>query len=237
MADAAGIPAYLPNRIQFRGMAYTFVRTEEATAVGELTRIDCVGAFELASAANTDVTQVLFLRIPESTADSQLVFRFEAALTFTVDIEITGQSRDISIGDQPGDRYHLSESWQPALLSSTTVMLFVKDPENATPDVYLAVNVHDTVVGEVIGEYRLPGENSQTSETMSTAATNVGLNPDLTINGQLYVLVNIYYPVGTTPNGFITFFSNQPGGQPDILLARDTRERELFIYRTTATGG
>ena len=92
------------------------------------------------------------------------------------------------------------------------------------------------MVGEVVGEYRLPGETNDPSEEMVARAEEVGINPDLTINGQRYLLVNVYAPAGTTTNGFVTLFSAGPTeseGTSDILLGRDKRRLELFIYERT----
>ena len=48
---------------------------------------------------------------------------------------------------------------------------------------------------------------------MAAAAEQAGLNPDLTIDGQRYVLVDIYTPVGTTRNGFMTLFATSTEAQ------------------------
>ena len=228
--NAAGLPAYLPNRIQLGGIAYRFIGLEGVDEAGELTRIGCIGAFEVVTTDQADRTERLYLRLSGTGTTTTQLFRFEAALTFTVKIEVVGQSRVIAIGDLPEDRYQLLETWQPVLYSDTSVILFGADPENEQPDLLYAVDVHDNVVGEVIGEYRIPGETTRASDELVAAAEAVELNPDLTINGQLYVLVAIHYPIGTTTNGFVTLFSTDSEGNSEILLARDKRERELFIY-------
>ena len=66
---------------------------------------------------------------------------------------------------------------------------------------------------------------------MTAAAEEAGLNPDLTINGLLYVLVDMYTPSGTTGNGFMTLFATTTEETPEVLLGRDQRqEDELFIF-------
>ena len=112
------------------------------------------------------------------------------------------------------------------------MILFAENPDEPAPDVFFAVNVRNSVVGDSIGEYRVPGESTQPSEAMSEAANAVGLNADLTINGQVYLLVNIYRPVGTTEDGFVTLFDIQSEneGVSGFLLGRDKRRIELFIY-------
>ncbi len=110
------------------------------------------------------------------------------------------------------------------------MILFVEDPENPAPGVIFAVNVSNSVVGEVIGEYRPPGESNEPSQEMVAAAEDAGINPDLTINGQVYLLDAIYEPAGTTTNGFVTLFSSGPEQDAAFLLGRDKRRLELFIY-------
>jgi hypothetical protein len=110
------------------------------------------------------------------------------------------------------------------------VIFFVEDPENPAPEVIYAVNVYNSVVGEVIGEYRLPGENAQQSTDLIAAAEKVEIHPDVTINGQQYILVNIYYPAGATANGFMTLFSSSQEGIGDLLLGRDKRAAGLYFF-------
>jgi hypothetical protein len=229
--NARGVPSRLPNRIQLGGVSYAYVRVEAPDAVGTLTRIGCVGPFEVASTDQADRAEVLYLRVTEEGEASGQVYRFEAAKTFQVQVETTDRPRVINVSNQPERRYQLIDSWVPSLYSSVSVILFVDDPENPAPDVIYAVNVHDTVVGEVIGEYRLPGETDEPSQEMIEAAEQAEINPDLTINGERYLLVAIHYPVGTTTNGFVTIFSAEPDGDAEIVLGRDKRRLELFIYR------
>ena len=226
--NAQGLPGNLLTRIQLGGVAYTFVGVEEASAAGTLTRITCIGAFEAVSTDLAERTQVIFLRV---NATSQQVYRFEAALTYKIEFQVSEQPRTISTIDQ---RYQLRQVWQASVYSSTSVLLFVQDVENAAPEVFYGVNVSQTVVGESIGEYRLPGETATASEEMVAAAERTGLNVDLTINGQVYILVNVYEPTGTTSNGFITLFGTAAEGDPAMLLGRDKRELELFIFDLVA---
>ena len=237
--DARGLPTHLPNRIQQSGIAYSFVRIDTLDAGGTLTRIGCIGPFEAVSTDQADRSQVIYLRATGQGASQQL-YRFEAAVTFQVQIEVTGRPDLISSGDQPDEQYQLQQIWQPAIHASTTVILFVADLKEATPATFYAVNVHNTVVGEVIGEYQLQEESAQPSEAMVKAAGQAEMNPDLTVDGQRYLLVNIYTPVGTTTNGFVTLFAASQDGHADILLGRDKRRPELFVYRSNApapTGG
>jgi len=218
-----GIPAYLPNRIQLGGLAYALVATQDPGEAGELTRIGCIGAFEVLTTDQADRSEVLYLR--GTTAAT--VYRFEAAVTYSVEFEVTDRPQRISTEDR---QFRLVDTWLPSIYSSTTVILFVEDVENAAPDVFYAVNVYNTVVGEVVGEYRQVEQNEMPSEEIVTAAENAGINPDLTVEGRRYLLVNVYSPVGTTTNGFVTLFSAAGEGEAEILLGRDKRRLELFVY-------
>lgn len=231
--DARGLPTHLPNRVQLEGIAYSFVRIDTLAAGGRLTRIGCIGAFEAISTDQANRSQVIYLRVTGQGASLKL-YRFQAAITFQVQIEITGRADLISAGGQPNEQYQLQQTWQPAIHSSTTVVLFAADLKEAAPATYYAVNVHNTVVGEVIGEYQLQQTSVQPSAAMVKAASQAEMNPDLTVSGRRYLLVNIYTPVGTTTNGFVTLFAANQDGHPAILLGRDKRRPELFIYRSNA---
>ncbi|MGI8482736.1 MAG: hypothetical protein ACR2OU_00550, partial [Thermomicrobiales bacterium] len=146
----------------------------------------------------------------------------------------TGRPAVISAGDQPDEQYQLQQTWQPAIHASTTVILFAADLKETAPTTYYAVNVHNTVVGEVIGEYQLQQGAAKPSDVMVTAAGQAEMNPDLTVAGRHYLLVNVYRPVGTTTNGFVTLFAANQEGHPVLLLGRDKRRPELFIYRSNA---
>jgi len=235
--NAQGIPEHLPTRIQLGGVAYLFVRAEAPDVAGTLTRIGCIGPFESASTDQADQAEVIYLRSTGSGAASRQVYRFEVALTYQIQFKVTDQPQVITTADQS---YRLEQVWQPSVYSSTSVILFVQDPANPAPDVIYGVNVSQTVVGDVIGEYRLSGEAVQSSEERTAAAEQAGLNPDLTIDGQIYILVNVYTPTGTTRNGFMTLFGTTTEGTPEMLLGRDQRELELFIFALDApaeTGG
>ena len=224
--NAQGVPEHLPNPIQFGGVAYVFVRAEASEDVGTLTQLGCIGPFELASTDQADVEEVLYLRTTGSDADDQ-VYRFEAAPTFEVEFQITDRPQVVVAGDQ---RYRVEQVWQPSVYSSTSVILFVQDPADPAPEVIYGLDVSDTVVGDAIGEYRLP-DDSAAPEEITAAAEAAGLNPDLTINGLLYVLVDVYTPSGTTGNGFMTLFATTTEETPEVLLGRDQRqEDELFIF-------
>jgi hypothetical protein len=219
--NAQGVPSHLPTRFQLGGVAYLFVGAE-ADAGGTLTRLGCVGPFELAS-TDQDDEQVIYLR---SSADGQ-IFRFEAAPTYQIQLQVTERPQVITTGDET---YRLLEVWQPSVHSSTTVILFVEDPANATPEVIYAVNVSQTVVGDAIGEYRLSGQTAEPSQPITGDAERSGLHPDLTIGGLVYDLVDLYTPTGTTRNGFMTLFGTTTDGTQQRVFGRDVRHLELFVF-------
>ena len=103
-----------------------------------------------------------------------------------------------------------------------------------SPEVYYGVNVSNTVVGDVIGEYRLADVRCRAEDAMGTLGAQYGLYADVTIRGQRYLLVNVFLPVGTTTNGFLTLFSATGEGEAQLLLGRDKRELELFVYEPIA---
>ena len=230
--DAQGIPANLPTHIQLGGVAYVYVRAEDPDEVGTLTRIGCIGPFESASTDQADQAEVIYLRTTGSGAASQQVYRFEAAPTYQIQVQVTERPQVITAADQG---YRLEQVWEPSVYSSTSVILFVQDPASPAPEVIYGLNVSQTVVGDAIGEYRLLDETSQPSEQTIAAAEQAGLNPDLTINGLVYDLVNVYTPAGTTRNGFITLFATTTEGPPEMLLGRDIRALELLIFDVDAT--
>ena len=98
--DAQGVPANLPTRVQLGGVAYLFAGAEAADAVGTLTTIGCVGPFELARTDQADQAEVIYLRSTQSGPASQQVYRFEAAPTYQIELQVTGQPQVIAAADQ-----------------------------------------------------------------------------------------------------------------------------------------
>ena len=231
--NAQGVPANLPNRIQYGGIAYAFVGSQDPAEAGELTPIGCAGAFEVATTDQADRSEVLYLRYAGDGPASEMVYRFEAGVTYEVEFEVTGQAQQIGTDDQV---FHLTDIWYPSIYSSTTVILFVADPEATAPDTIYAVNVSSTTSGDVIGEYqRVEGEETASDDAIA-AAEGTDLHPDLTSEGVRYVLVNVYLPIGTTTNGFVTIFSAEGEEEADLVLGRDLRRLELFLYTVVPSG-
>ena len=78
--SAQGIPAYLPNRIQLGGISYKFTAIQTLDRAGTLTKIGCIGPFEVSSTDQADRSEVLYRRQAPDGPD-QNVFRFEAGST------------------------------------------------------------------------------------------------------------------------------------------------------------
>lgn len=124
--NALNIPSNLPNRIQFGGIAYNFAGSEPASEAGTLTRLGCIGPFEVASSDQEDRSEVLYLRAPGGGAN-QLVYRFEAAQTFTVVLEVQGNATNVQVGD---NRYQLAQTWETRIHASVSVLLFQESAED-----------------------------------------------------------------------------------------------------------
>jgi hypothetical protein len=225
--NAQGVPVNLPTRIQVGGVAYLFAAAEAPGDVGTLTRIGCAGPFELTITDQADQADAIYLR--SGTGGS--VYRFDAALTFEVQFEASEQPQTITALDQ---RYRLEQTWQPSVYSSTSVILFVEDPAEPTPAVVYGLNVTESSGGDAVGEYRSVDEPTQPPAELAAAAEQAGLHADLVINGQTYVLTEIYTPAGTTRNGFMTLFGSTTDAE--VLLGRDERDVELFVFVLEVAG-
>jgi hypothetical protein len=204
-------------------VAYLFAGAEAPADVGTLNRIGCAGPFELTVMDGADQADVIYLR----SGPSGPVYRFDAALTFEVQFEASEQPQTITSLDQ---RYRLERAWQPSVYSSTSVILFAEDPAEPTPTVVYGLNVTQTAVGDAVGEYRSVDEPTQPSAELAAAAEQAGLHADLVINGETYVLGDIFTPAGTTRNGFMTLFASTTDEDAQALLGRDTRDVELFVF-------
>lgn len=227
--DASGRPEFLPNRIQLAGVAYNLTGPQNPDEAGTLTRIGCVGAFTVFASDAVDRSEALFLQVPAGAVPEggASLFRYDRAATFTVTFEISGQPAAVQSNDVT---YRSGAPWVRSVYSSVTVILYIPDPANQTPDTIFGRRVD----ADVIGEYRRAEATDSGVPTvapqLAEAATASGLNPDLVIEGVRYILVNVWTPVGTTTNGFITLFG--PGGAADaeMLLGIDPRNPDLLIY-------
>jgi hypothetical protein len=221
--DAEGLPERLPRRIQLSGIAYSFAAQEQLTDDIRLRRIGCVGPFEAAQAQGTGNGQVIYLRLGRN---SETLYRYGAASSFDVDFTVGGDPRVITAGDE---RYVLEETWQRSIYSSVTMIIFSQDPGEPNPSRIFGVPVDGDVIAEYVPE---GGDVVEATAELQARASEVEINPDLVLaGGQRYLLVNLWSPVGTTTNGWVTLYSSAGEGITDTLLATDPRSLDLFVYR------
>ena len=83
----------------------------------------------------------------------------------------------------------------------------------------------------MIGAYSAAtSTDQQADEDLVAAGSPAGLNADLTIDGQRYVLTAIWTPAGATTNGFVTLYADQADPDGTRLLGIDPRDEGLLIY-------
>jgi hypothetical protein len=222
---ANGLPERLPLRIQLSGVAYGFVRQEELATLQDirLRRIGCVGPFEAVQAQGSGEGQVIYLRASRT---AQTLYRYETASSFGVDFTVAGNAQVITAGDES---YVLSQTWHRSIYSSVTAIVFAQDPNAADPPRVFAVPVDGDVIAEYVPEV---GDVVEAPAELRARAEEEGINPDLVLaGGRRYLLVNLWSPVGTTTNGWVTLYSSTGEGVADTLLATDPRSLDLFVYR------
>jgi hypothetical protein len=220
---ANGLPERLPVRIQLSGVAYSFVRQEELANDIKLRRIGCVGPFEAAQAQGAGAGQVIYLRASRT---AQTLYRYETASSFAVDYVVAGGAQVITAGDET---YVLEETWHRSIYSSVTAIVFAQDATAPDPPRVFAVPVDGDIIAEYVPEV---GDVVEAPAELRARAEEAGINPDLVLAGsRRYLLVNLWSPIGTTTNGWVTLYSFTGEGVADTLLATDPRSLDLFIYR------
>jgi hypothetical protein len=220
--SANGLPERLPFRIQLSGIAYGFVGTEQTTGDLRLRRIGCVGPFEAVQAEGAG-GRVVYLRTDRA---AQTIYRYEAGTSFAVDFVVGGDPRVITAEDQ---RYVLDETWQRSIYSSVTVIVYAQEANAIDPPRVFAVQVDGDVIAEYVPE---GGDVVEASPELRARAEEVNINPDLVLGGgRRYLLVNLWSPLGTTTNGWVTVYSPEGVVGAETLLATDPRSLDLFVYR------
>jgi hypothetical protein len=218
-----GLPERLPVRVQFSGIAYNFVGTEEITNDIRLRRIGCVGPFEAVQPEGGEGGRVVYLRTDRA---AQTLYRYEAATSFAIDFVVGGDPRVITAGDL---RYVLDETWQRSNYSSVTVIVYAQDPDAIDPPRVFAVQVDGDVIAEYVPE---GGDVVEASPELRARAEEVNINPDLVLGGgRRYLLVNLWTPIGTTTNGWVTLYAPEGVAEAETLLATDPRTLDLLVYR------
>jgi len=166
---------------------------------------------------------VVYLRTDRA---AQTIYRYEAGTSFAVDFVVGGDPRVITAGD---DRYVLDETWQRSIYSSVTVIVYAQDPNATDPPRVFAVQVDGDVIAEYVPE---GGDVVEASPELRARAEEVNINPDLVLGGgRRYLLVNLWSPLGTTTNGWVTVYSPEGVVRAETLLATDPRSLDLFVYR------
>ena len=122
-----------------------------------------------------------------------------------------------------------AETWHRSIYSSVTAIVFAQDPSAADPPRVFAVPVDGDIIAEYVPEV---GDVVEAPAELRARAEEEGINPDLVLAGnRRYLLVNLWSPIGTTTNGWVTLYSSTGEGVADTLLATDPRSLDLFIYR------
>ena len=205
------------------GVAYSFVRQEELANDIKLRRIGCVGPFEAVQAQGAGAGQVIYLRASRT---AQTLYRYETASSFAVDFIVAGDAQVITAGDES---YVLAETWHRSIYSSVTAILFAQDASAPDPPRLFAVPVDGDIIAEYVPEV---GDVVEAPADLRARAEEAEINPDLVLaGGRRYLLVNLWTPIGTTTNGWVTLYSSAGEGVADTLLATDPRSLDLFIYR------
>src|SRR5205814_5097323 len=126
---------------------------------------------------------------------------------------VTGDPRVLTAGDQ---RYILDATWPRSLYSSVTVIVYAQDPNAANPPRVFAAPVDGNVIAEYLPE---GGDVTAPSPDVQTQAAALGINPDLVLGGtQRYVLANLWQPIGTTTDGWVTLYAVGGNTAADTLL-------------------
>jgi len=139
---------------------------------------------------------------------------------------VAGNAQVITAGDES---YVLGQTWHRSIYSSVTAIVFAQDPNAADPPRVFAVPVDGDVIAEYVPQV---GDVVEAPAELRARAEEEGINPDLVLAGnRRYLLVNLWSPVGTTTNGWVTLYSSTSEGVADTLLATDPRSLDLFVYR------
>lgn len=222
--DADGLPGRLPSNLQYGGSGYSYAATTPANETGELTRVGCVGPFDLYTAQGGN----LYLGLQNA---PQSFYRYDATSSFRVDFEVTSDPRVIRLeaqGDQPEVRYAADDPWVRSVYSSVSLILFVADAEAQQPDRILGFAVD----GQVIGEYRLADSAEPAPDEVLDAAEALGIHAELTLGagGPSYVLTSIWRPFGSTTNGWVTLYGPEGEAAPQQLVGIDPRRLDLLVF-------
>jgi len=202
-----------------------FTGVADPAAEGALTRVGCVGPYQVVTSASSDTSTVRFLYLATpSQPGAPVLFRYEAAPSFNVQFQVAESAQVIISGD---DQYIAANPWPRVLFGSLDVILYAADPAQPSPDRLFARSVSSGA----IGEYAL----SESGAASVTPAAGTGLNADLMLGDSHYVLVAMWSIVGSTNDGWITLYAPAAEGTPDTLIGVDPRIPDLLVYRRSGT--
>jgi hypothetical protein len=214
--------------MQYGGTGYRFSQTVTAADAGSLTRIGCVGAFDLSTSDLEGAENALFLGLQNA---PDTLFRYEPTTSFSVEFEVTNDPRIIRLagtGDQPDVTYRAGDPMVRSVYSSVTLILFVADASQEQPERVLGYAVDQNVIGEYVPE----GTGEQASAEVIAEAEQLGIHGELTLGagGTRYVLVSLWRPFGTTTNGWIMLYGPEGQAAPEELVGLDPRRLDLLVF-------
>lgn len=175
-----------------------------------------------ATTTTTTVATATTSTVPETTALSPPDVRYEAS------VDAAGPPQVITAGD---DRYLLADAWPPSAYSSTSAVLYRPESglDGASATIY-ALDVSRTPIGHAIGEYQRVSDGAEPRPGIAVPAEATGLNPDLTLDGQRFVLVEVHVRAGRADDSFLTVFAPASGPGTDLLLGRQLGDGALLIF-------
>ena len=148
---------------------------------------------------------MIYLRIGRT---AQTLYRYETASSFAVDFTMAGDAQVITAGDES---YVLAETWQRSIYSSVTAIIFAQDPNAPDPPRVFAVWSTATSSPSTSPRWGTRSRRPRSCERWPRS----GINPDLVLAGdRRYLLVNLWSPIGTTTNGWVTLYSSAGEGSP-----------------------
>ena len=105
---------------------------------------------------------------------------------------------------------------------------FVSDAEATQPERILGFAVDQ----DVFGLYLPEGEAEPASAEVQQRAEALGIHPTLTLGTepQVYVLVELWQPFGTTTNGWVTLYGPEGEAAPEQLVGIDPRRLDLLVF-------
>lgn len=222
-----GVPAQLPPTIQIGNQTFAFTGVADPAHEGKLTRVGCAGPYQVVTSAASvkETVRFLFLATPPQSG-APVLFRYEAVPSYHVQFQVSGSAQVITNADQ---QYIAGDPWSRVIFGSLDVILYAADPTQPSPPRLFARSVSSGVIGEYVLE------QEGTNATAITPQAGSGLNPDLFLGQDHYLLTATWTVVGSTADGWVTLYAATSEGVPDTLLGVDPRITDLLVYRRSGT--